>query len=123
MITRFELQDVSKLKGINNMGYAEKDYLLELFLFLISKNTKQELVFKGGTALYKFYKLDRFSEDIDFSEIKMLNIDNLNEKIISDLSKFGIEAFLSKKREPFDSVLLKIKVKGPLYDGYLRTAT
>ena len=60
MITKSELLETAKLKGISNAGYAEKDYLLELLLFSLAKNTKQELIFKGGTALYKFYKLERF---------------------------------------------------------------
>lgn len=121
MITKAELLEIAKLKGINNIGYAEKDYLLELVLFLLSKNTKQELVFKGGTALYKLYKLERFSEDLDFSETKTVDIDNLMRKVISDLSRFKIEANISKIREPFNSILLTFRIKGPLYDGRPQT--
>src|SRR3989344_3610507 len=121
MITKFELQDISKLKGINNIGYAEKDYLLDLFLFSISRNTKQELVFKGGTALYKLYKLERFSEDLDFSGVEILDIDKLAKKIILDLSKFKIEANISESREPFNSILIKFRIKGPLYNGSSQT--
>lgn len=121
MITKSELFDMARLKSINNIGYAEKDYLLELFLFLISRNTKQELIFKGGTALYKFYKFERFSEDLDFSEAKTANIHNLIKKIISDLSKFKIEAKVSEIKEPFNSILLNFRVKGPLYTGNPQT--
>ncbi len=121
MITKFELQDISKLKGINNLGYAEKDYLLDLFLFSISRNTKQELVFKGGTALYKLYKLERFSEDLDFSEVETLDIDKLVKKLILDLSKFKIETNISETREPFNSILIKFRIKGPLYNGASQT--
>ncbi|MBU0930307.1 MAG: nucleotidyl transferase AbiEii/AbiGii toxin family protein [Nanoarchaeota archaeon] len=121
MITKSELISIARLKGISNIGYAEKDYLLDLALFLLCKNMKQELIFKGGTALYKIYKFERFSEDLDFSEIKTISIDLLMKKIISDLSKFGIEAEISRMKEPFNSVLITLKAKGPLYDGRPQT--
>ena len=90
MITIDELKRVGKLKGITNIGYAEKDYLSELILLSISRRTKDELVFKGGTCLFKFYKLDRFSEDLDFALQKDLDITKLVDKIVSDLNAFGI---------------------------------
>jgi len=121
MITKSELISISKLKGINNIGYAEKDYLLDLILFLSCRNMKEELIFKGGTALSKIYKFERFSEDLDFSEIKTINIDLLMKKVISDLSKFGIGAEISKMKEPFNSVLITLRIKGPLYDGRPQT--
>jgi len=121
MITKSELFDISRLKGITNKGYAEKDYLLELILFSLSKNIKQELIFNGGTALYKFFKLDRFSEDLDFSEVKDIDVDKLIKQVINDISKFNVEAEVSKVKEPFNSVLIILRTKGPLYDGTLKT--
>ena len=67
MLSAEELSETARIKGIKNKGYAEKDYILDIVLLLISRNTKDELVFKGGTCLYKFYKIARFSEDIDFT--------------------------------------------------------
>ena len=41
MITKSELIGIARLKGINNQGYAEKDYLLDIILFLLFRiNTK-----------------------------------------------------------------------------------
>ena len=47
--------------------YVEKDYWICYALKLIFESTiKDEVIFKGGTALSKCYKyIDRFSEDID----------------------------------------------------------
>ncbi len=47
--------------------YAEKDYWICYALKLIFESAiKDEVIFKGGTALSKCYKyIDRFSEDID----------------------------------------------------------
>ena len=70
----------------------EKDYLIDLMLKVISVNKLSNVLeFKGGTALYIFHGLNRFSEDLDFSYIgedKEINkhIDNLIEPIIKDFN-------------------------------------
>ena len=46
----------------------EKDYIEELFLAEIYEEA-DELVFKGGTAMSKFYGSTRFSDDLDFSVV------------------------------------------------------
>ncbi len=46
----------------------EKDYLVNLMLKVFSINKiSTDTEFKGGTALYMFHSLDRFSEDLDFT--------------------------------------------------------
>ena len=117
MISIDDLRNIARVKGISNIGYAEKDYILDLVLFSISKNTKNELVFKGGTCLYKFYKINRFSEDIDFSAVKDIDLDALIRKIIIDMSLFGIESAIKEKKEKYNSILLTLHAKGPLYNG------
>ena len=117
MISIEELKRIAKLKGIRNRGYAEKDYLIEIALLSISRNTKDELVFKGGTCLYKFHKLDRFSEDIDFTARKEIDVDGLLKKITDDLASFGIEAHAKEKKTAFNSVMATIMAKGHLYSG------
>lgn len=115
MISLEELKDVAKLKGIRNIGFAEKDYLIDIILLLISKSTKDELVFKGGTCLYKFYKLNRFSEDIDFTARKYVDTDALAKAVISGLAAFGINSNLKQKKKMRNSVIVAIKSQGPLY--------
>lgn len=121
MISIEELKKLAKLKGISNMGNAEKDYLLDLVLLSVSRSTKNELVFKGGTCLSKFYKLDRFSEDIDFTLAKELDINALLRKILSDLQSFGIEAKVKESKTVSNSVTATIRTKGPLYNGTPRS--
>lgn len=53
--------------------YIEKDYWITYVLYILfsNENFKEDIVFKGGTALSKCYKLiDRFSEDIDLIVIQ-----------------------------------------------------
>jgi len=120
MISEEELRKIARIKGLR-LGYTEKDYLIDLCLLSISRRTGDELVFKGGTCLYKFYKLDRFSEDIDFTLRKKLDINNLIKKIISDLELFGIDAKILSKKKFFNSYSLIIRTKGPLYKGTNQT--
>ncbi len=117
MISLDELKRIAKLKGINNLGNAEKDYLIEIALLSISRNTKDELVFKGGTCLAKFYKLARFSQDIDFTLKNDLDLDVLIGKVILDFSSFGIEAEIKDKKKVHDSFMFTLRLKGPLYTG------
>lgn len=116
MITKKELQEIAKLKGMN-LGNAEKDYLIDIALLSISKHTKNELVFKGGTCLYKFHKLDRFSEDLDFSAVQEIDAGKLMQNVISDFEKFGIKASLHEKSEPYNSILITLRLQGPLFTG------
>ena len=116
MIDISELRRIAKMKRLS-LGYTEKDYLLDLCLLSISRRTKDELIFKGGTCLYKFYKIDRFSEDIDFTARKKLDIDILIEKIVSDINLFGIEATILDKKKSYDTFLVILRTKGPLYNG------
>ncbi|MHA1185883.1 MAG: nucleotidyl transferase AbiEii/AbiGii toxin family protein [Candidatus Heimdallarchaeota archaeon] len=57
MISRLELTRIAELKHLT-IRNTERDYLLELLLYALSDD-RRSLVFKGGTALYKFYNLNR----------------------------------------------------------------
>ena len=116
MIEKKELKEYAKLKLLN-LGNTEKDYLIDIALMSISRHIKNELIFKGGTCLYKFHKLNRFSEDINFSSIKEIKIGKLMNSIIKDFEKFGIKVLQHKKKEPFNSILITAKIKGPLCTG------
>jgi hypothetical protein len=120
MITRKELQDYARLKKLA-LGNVEKDYLIDIALFSISKNTKRELVFKGGTCLFKFHRLNRFSEDLDFSAVSELDVNAILKKVLSDFEKFGAKAALHKKKEPHNSILATLRIEGPLFSGKPQT--
>jgi predicted nucleotidyltransferase component of viral defense system len=111
-----ELRRIARIKGLK-MGNAEKDYIIDIALLSISRNTKDEMVFKGGTCLSKFYKIGRFSEDIDFTLRKELDIGGLLRKIVSDLRSFGMESEIRQERRAFNSIMSAIRTKGPLYRG------
>lgn len=120
MISLEDLKAKARIKGLS-LGNAEKDYLLDILLLSVSKNTKDELVFKGGTCLYKFYNLSRFSEDVDFTAVKRIDMEKLAEDIISDMKQFGVDCRVRSKKEPFNSVLLSLRCEGPLFSGAAQT--
>jgi len=116
MISIENLRRIARIKGLS-MGNAEKDYIIDIALLSISRNTKDEMVFKGGTCLSKFYRISRFSEDIDFTLRKELDISGLLRKIMSDLSSFGIESEIKQEKKAFNSMMVVMRTKGPLYMG------
>jgi len=110
------LKRIARMKGLTNMGHAEKDYFQEILLLGVSRESPG-LVFKGGTALYKFHGLGRFSEDLDFSgRAGQRDL----EKILSYLRDFGYESEVSSRNEARGK-LLTFSVKGFLYRGTAQT--
>ncbi len=116
MIDIKTLRRVARTKGLTNMGYAEKDYFQEVLLLAVSREAP-ELVFKGGTALYKLHGLDRFSEDLDFTgEIG----ENETKRILSYLEDYGYGAGVDSKGTRHGT-LMTFQVKGFLYQGTNQT--
>jgi predicted nucleotidyltransferase component of viral defense system len=116
MISKSELKRVAELKHLT-IRNAEKDYLLEFLLYTLS-DKRRSLVFKGGTALYKFYSLNRFSEDLDFDAVgKRFNTDEMIKKITRNLKLIGMQRTLSEKIEYSNETNIRFAVRGPLYDG------
>lgn len=119
MLNKKELEKFKSVLGFN-LGQVEKDYLQHLFLLFFSRSVKDEIVFKGGTALQKVYALNRFSEDLDFTLIKTTDTNRLIEKISNDLNNFGFktehELIKSKTSKNY-----RFKIKGPLFDGTERS--
>lgn len=117
MISIEELMQAARIRGIKNRWNAEKDYLLDIALLSVSRSTKDELIFKGGTCMSKFYKLSRFSEDVDFSARREVDVGRVLLKMVSDFKSFGVEAEIRENLRKYDSIMVKIRCKGPLYTG------
>lgn len=115
MLNKKELEKFKSTLGFN-LGQLEKDYLQHLFLLFLSRHIKDELIFKGGTALQKTRGLNRFSEDLDFTQLREININDLMNKISKNLTDFG---FITKyeKIESKISENHRLRIKGPLFDG------
>lgn len=92
-------QNISKISndlyGVSGKGsrripeaVIEKDYCLTWFLIGLSKSSlKDKLVFKGGTCLRRCYFSDyRFSEDLDFTLIEKISLDEILKAIKEEIA-------------------------------------
>lgn len=112
MILRKELEEYAKLRGITNIGQAEKDYFQNILLFIIYKAFGKEIVFKGGTALAKCYGLDRFSEDLDFTSEKDFDFKSIEEGLKRFKLEFTVEKSFFERSKSYI-----IRINGPLFNG------
>lgn len=82
MIFPSEISRLSGKTGIRDKT-IEKDYILTWILIGLSRTgLKDNLVFKGGTALRKVYMKDyRYSEDLDFTLINHLSAEVVSRSI------------------------------------------
>jgi len=116
MLNYDELVNIGRLKRLSPIN-TEKDYLQDIVLLSIYSRVGNELVFKGGTCLYKVYGLDRFSEDLDFTLSKKYTIKKLTENIIRDIDLFNIKCRIKEIKEYKNEINVRMLFNGPLYRG------
>ncbi|MFH0972368.1 MAG: nucleotidyl transferase AbiEii/AbiGii toxin family protein [Candidatus Micrarchaeota archaeon] len=110
MIDRGELDKIAKLNNLRSWQ-QEKHYVQSVILVALSEFP---IVFKGGTYLWFFHRLNRFSEDLDFTSAGKLP-ENLGEIVSENLGLFGIENELKAGKKSDASLSFRIGAKGPLH--------
>ena len=121
MLNREEIERAAKERG-EQAKIIEKDYLLEMVLFLIQGHGK-DLIFKGGTALYKLYSLNRFSEDLDFTLYGKINTEKMMEDVMKKLERTGIHGRIKEMSSYRNQQNIRLELRGPLFDGNPKNAT
>ena len=117
MLRKDELAKAAEAKHLSLFN-AERDYLLEALLYALYAKIKNELVFKGGTALYKMYRLNRFSEDLDFTFMKHHKaILKAIQEAVGQLALLGISGKIKEIQEYPRQINAHLEFKGPLYNG------
>jgi len=109
MLSRYELQT------IHDHENALKEIIQEIVLLgLWRSKFYEKALFYGGSALRILYKLDRFSEDLDFSlnqPEKTFNITKYLDAIRAELELWGFEVHAEEKdkknRNTIDSAFIK----------------
>ena len=109
MIEKNELIELARLNGLRPWQ-QEKHYIQAVMLEILSE---QPIVFKGGTYLWFFHGLGRFSEDLDFTAIEKPQ-ENLQETVSKSLELFGIQNTLKKVTDNETTLSFRISAKGPL---------
>ncbi len=105
MLSKQQLEIINRKTLKYPLHIAEKDYFLAIVLKLITESPlKDDLIFKGGTALYHCYLEQlRFSEDLDFSsKRKSVSLEEARKMFIS-------EDYLSIKKDYFSPATIKIE--------------
>jgi len=113
LITRKQLEIISRKSLHYPLHIAEKDYLLAIVMQIISESSLgNTLIFKGGTALHHCYlEQYRFSEDLDFSSNKKaLTLENIR-KIFNDIDYLKIKKDYQSKAT---IKIEKLQYTGPL---------
>jgi len=110
MIDKPTLIKLAKLYNLRPWQ-QEKRYLQSLILAALSEHP---LVFKGGTYLYFFHGLDRFSEDLDFT-----SSGSLPEALAGDVSEslrlYGVKNSARVESDDMRGYSFRIGARGPLY--------
>jgi predicted nucleotidyltransferase component of viral defense system len=104
-----------ELNTIHDHENALKEIIQEVVLFgLWRSKFYEKAVFYGGSALRILYKLDRFSEDLDFSLIapeKKFNIKKYLRAVISELELWGFEVSTEEKNKKKKSTIESAFIK------------
>lgn len=115
MLHRDEIERIAKEKA-EPVKITEKDYLLEMVLFLLQEQGKS-LLFKGGTALYKLYSLNRFSEDLDFTLNGKIDTEKMIRHVMKKLEMAGISGRVKEASMYRSQQNICLELRGPLFDG------
>jgi len=116
MLGSDELHEIARLKRLTLVN-VEKDYLQELLLFGLYSEVGPELVFKGGTCLYKLHKLSRFSEDLDFTLSKKADLKEAVRKAVDRMRFLGVSGVVKDVKKYSREINFRLLFRGPLYRG------
>jgi predicted nucleotidyltransferase component of viral defense system len=107
MLTVNELKSYAHMRRLRTVDQILKDYIQDVVLHLLYKK-KPDIVFRGGTCIWKVYKGDRFSEDLDMRADSPLK--NVSEYLVKELEYLGFTARIIKKKETANMVFLKLGI-------------
>lgn len=96
-------------KNEDDIVVALREIMQEITLAGLSRtNFYEKAAFYGGTALRIFYKLDRYSEDLDFSLLKKepdFSIEPYFPAIINEFEALGLTVSIKEKTKKIDSAI------------------
>ena len=118
MLSKYEI------KNTNDEINALKEIIQEIVLSGLSRGEFfDKAAFYGGTALRIFYKLDRFSEDLDFALLtpdKNFDLSKYFTYIEKELKAYGLNLKISSKKKSIDSNITSAFLKGDTLEHILK---
>jgi len=89
-----------------------KDYFQDLLLYLLYKKMPN-MIFGGGTCIWKVFKGNRFSEDIDAYAVKMpVDLSNYLKK---ELALLGVNCNILKSKRTSNMLFLRLGLSFPVH--------
>jgi len=113
VLSKEELIQISEFSNLKPWQ-QEKHYVQCVALAALAK---EPLVFKGGTFLWFFCGLKRFSEDLDFTARGKIDGAKLVNDLSMTLEQFGIENSFKVLSDDDFGFSFRVNAKGPLYSG------
>ena len=114
MILKEDLLRIARLNSLRAFQ-QEKHYIQTIALRSIYASTN-DLAFTGGTCMWFFHGLNRFSEDLDFTLVaKKRELKYLPVELKKDLEVYGIDSEIRILKDDRISSSFRIGAKGPLY--------
>lgn len=113
LISRSQLERITRRRLGYPLQTAEKDYFLALALWVIERSPlRNRLVFKGGTAIHHHYLPQlRFSEDLDFTS---LDKDITLEEVVEAFEAYDFFSVKKQFTSPATIKLTKLQYTGIL---------
>lgn len=110
MLTSSELKSYAHMRRIKLIDQAWKDYLQDMMLHLLYKKYPQ-IVFRGGTCIWKVMKGNRFSEYLDLCLETIPK--NLDSYLVKELKFFGFTCTILKKKQTANMLFLQCGITSP----------
>lgn len=111
MLNKEELAKLAKARGIK-LWQEEKRYVQALIIYALRN---WPIAMKGGTYLWFFHGLNRFSDDLDFTQLGP--IEEPVEEIKLALELFGARNSVKIIKDDDYILMFRVSVKGPLYSS------
>ena len=119
-----QMKSKYEIKNISDEINTLKEIIQEIILSGLSRSDFfKNAAFYGGTALRIFYKLDRFSEDLDFALItpdKNFDLSKYFTFIENELKAYGLNLEINEKQKSINSNISSAFVKGDTLELILK---
>jgi len=106
-LTTNELKGYAHMRRLRIVDQIWKDYLQDLALHILYRRTPA-LVFRGGTCIWKVYRGDRFSEDLDLCAAAMM--EDPGGHAARELGFLGFRCGVQKEKRTANMEFVKLSV-------------
>uniref|UniRef100_A0A7J3X6E2 Nucleotidyl transferase AbiEii/AbiGii toxin family protein n=1 Tax=Thermofilum pendens TaxID=2269 RepID=A0A7J3X6E2_THEPE len=113
MVALLREEELARLARLRRLKpwQEEKRYVQALIMYAVSE---WPLVMKGGTYLWFFHGLSRFSEDLDYTAVGRVDADRV-EEVAEVLRLFGVASAVKVLKDDEYTLTVRVAARGPLF--------